>query len=212
MAVQKQDDQHEHTFSSYVRIRDVVLKKVKIYNQEFSMHHANHEKLKTIHDKERKLPNQEKIRTLGEKETYKYLGILKVDTINLVEMKEKIKKPETQENEKTTRNQTILQEAHKQNKHLGYPRRKILRNILEVDDGRTSTNRPENKKTNDDAKNLHPKYDIDRLYVLRKGGRGLPALKIALMQQYNDSNTTWKSAEKTYYSHEKNTDQLNKNN
>ena len=26
MAVQKQDDQHEHTFSSYVRIRDVVQK------------------------------------------------------------------------------------------------------------------------------------------------------------------------------------------
>ena len=26
MAVQKPDDQHEHTFSSYVRIRDVVLK------------------------------------------------------------------------------------------------------------------------------------------------------------------------------------------
>ena len=26
MAVQKQDAQHEHTFSSYVRIRDVVLK------------------------------------------------------------------------------------------------------------------------------------------------------------------------------------------
>ena len=26
MAVQKQDDQHEHTFSSYVRVRDVVLK------------------------------------------------------------------------------------------------------------------------------------------------------------------------------------------
>ena len=26
MAVQKQDDQHEHTFSSYMRIRDVVLK------------------------------------------------------------------------------------------------------------------------------------------------------------------------------------------
>ena len=26
MAMQKQDDQHEHTFSSYVRIQDVVLK------------------------------------------------------------------------------------------------------------------------------------------------------------------------------------------
>ena len=27
------------------------------------------------------LPNQEKIKTLGEKETYKYLGILEGDTI-----------------------------------------------------------------------------------------------------------------------------------
>ena len=33
------------------------------------------------------LPNQEKIRTLGEKETHKYLGILKADTIKHVEMK-----------------------------------------------------------------------------------------------------------------------------
>ena len=34
------------------------------------------------------LPNQEKLRTLGEKETYKYLGILEADTIKQVEMKE----------------------------------------------------------------------------------------------------------------------------
>ena len=38
------------------------------------------------------LPNQDKIRTLGEKETYKYLGILEADTIKQVEMKEKIQK------------------------------------------------------------------------------------------------------------------------
>ena len=38
------------------------------------------------------LLNQEKIRTFGEKETYKYLGILEADTIKQVEMKEKIKK------------------------------------------------------------------------------------------------------------------------
>ena len=38
------------------------------------------------------LPNQDKIRTLGEKETYKYLGILKADTIKQVDMKEKNKK------------------------------------------------------------------------------------------------------------------------
>ena len=34
------------------------------------------------------LPNQEKIRILGKKETYKYFGILEADTIKQVEMKE----------------------------------------------------------------------------------------------------------------------------
>ena len=38
------------------------------------------------------LPNQEKIRTLGEKETYKYLDILEVDTIKQVEIKDTIQK------------------------------------------------------------------------------------------------------------------------
>ena len=38
------------------------------------------------------LPNQDKIRMLGEKETYKYLGILEADTIKQMEMKEKIQK------------------------------------------------------------------------------------------------------------------------
>ena len=38
------------------------------------------------------LPNQDKIRTLGENETYKYLGILEADNIKQVEMKDKIQK------------------------------------------------------------------------------------------------------------------------
>ena len=38
------------------------------------------------------LPNQDEIRTVGEKETYKYLRILEADTIKQEEMKEKIKK------------------------------------------------------------------------------------------------------------------------
>ena len=38
------------------------------------------------------LPNQDKIRVLGENETYKKLGILEADTIKQVEMKEKIQK------------------------------------------------------------------------------------------------------------------------
>ena len=38
------------------------------------------------------LPNQYKIRTLGEKETYKYLGILEDDTIKQMKMKKKLRK------------------------------------------------------------------------------------------------------------------------
>ena len=38
------------------------------------------------------LPNQEILRKFGEKETYKYSGILEADTIKKVETKEKIKK------------------------------------------------------------------------------------------------------------------------
>ena len=38
------------------------------------------------------LQNQDKIRTLGEKETYKCLGILEGETLKQTKMKEKIKK------------------------------------------------------------------------------------------------------------------------
>ena len=38
------------------------------------------------------LPNEDKIRTLGEKETNKYLGILEANTIKQVEMKDNIQK------------------------------------------------------------------------------------------------------------------------
>ena len=38
------------------------------------------------------LPNHDKIRTLGENEIYKYLGILEANTIKQVEMKDKIRK------------------------------------------------------------------------------------------------------------------------
>ena len=48
----------------------------------------------------------EKIRMLREKETYKYLGILEVYIIKQAQMKEKIKKRISQENEKTSRNYT----------------------------------------------------------------------------------------------------------
>ena len=56
------------------------------------MGHASNEKRKTIHYGGMERPNQDKIRTLEEKETYKHLGTLKADTIKQEEMKENIKK------------------------------------------------------------------------------------------------------------------------
>ena len=44
------------------------------------------------------LLNQNKIRTLGEKETYKYFGILEADTNKQVDMKEKNKERISPEN------------------------------------------------------------------------------------------------------------------
>ena len=46
------------------------------------------------------LPNQNKIRTVREKETYKYLGILEADTIKQVKMKDKIQKEYLRRNRK----------------------------------------------------------------------------------------------------------------
>ena len=40
----------------------------------------------------KEIPSQDKIRTLGEKETYKYLSILEADIMKRQEMKDKIKK------------------------------------------------------------------------------------------------------------------------
>ena len=53
------------------------------------------------------LPNKDKIRTLGEKETYKYLRILETDTIKREEMKEKNQERIFQENQKAAWDKTI---------------------------------------------------------------------------------------------------------
>ena len=67
------------------------------------MRHANNEKQQTTPDGRIEQPNQDKIRTLREKETYKYLGILEADTIKQVEMKEKIRKGAPGESENYSR-------------------------------------------------------------------------------------------------------------
>ena len=49
-------------------------------------------------------------------------------------------------------------------------------------------------------KALHPRYNVDICQEKREE-EGLPALKIELTYQYNESKTTSKALKKTDYSH-----------
>ena len=60
------------------------------------------------------LPNQDKVRTLAENETYKYLGILEADTIKQVEMKDKIQKNISGELENYTRQNSLAESSSKE--------------------------------------------------------------------------------------------------
>ena len=58
-------------------------------------------------------PNQDKIRTLREKETYKYLDILEADTIKQEEMKEKLRKNISGELESNSRQNYLAETLSK---------------------------------------------------------------------------------------------------
>ena len=106
---------------------------------------GNNEKRKRQMTEGIELPNQEKIRTLGEKETY--LGILEADYMKQLEMKETILKEDLWK----TKRKLLETKLYCGNKYLGCLSCKKLRTILEADEERTSTNAPENKKTHVDA-------------------------------------------------------------
>ena len=60
------------------------------------------------------LPNHERIRTLGENETYKYLGIFEADTIKQVEMKNKIPKNTSGELENYSKQNSLAETSSKE--------------------------------------------------------------------------------------------------
>ena len=90
-------------------------------------------------------PNQDKIRMLGEKETYKYLGILEADNIKQVEMKDKIQK------EYLRRTRKLLEiKLLSRNLIKGINTWPVLL-VRYSGPGKSLTNGPKNKKTNDHA-------------------------------------------------------------
>ena len=101
------------------------------------------------------LPNQDKIRTLAENETYKYLGILEADTIKQVEMKNKIQKEYLRRTRKLLETKLFSRNLIKGINTWAVPRKLMTMH-----------------------KAVHPRDNVDRLYVPRKeGARGLASIE-----------------------------------
>ena len=78
---------------------ETLIHTVRIYSQDIGMEYGIEKCARRVMKSGKRhltdgieLSNQDKIRTLAENETYKYLGILEADTIKQVEMKDKILK------------------------------------------------------------------------------------------------------------------------
>ena len=173
---------------------ETLIRAVRIYSQDIGMEFGINKCAMLVMKSGKRyltegieLPNHNKIRTLGENETYKYLGILEADSIKQVEMKDKIRK----EYPGTTRKQLetklpsrnlikgINTRAVPLVRYWG-PFLKWTRDELKQMDQRT-------KKLMTMHKALHPRDDIDRLYVSRKEeGKGHATIETALTKNTNE--------------------------
>ena len=120
------------------------------------MRNANKEKREMTHEFSNRTTKPRKVQNARKKGNLQILGNKESGHIQTSGDERK----KSQENEETNRNQTIHKKFHQKIKHLGIPLRKILATILEVDDGRTLRNGPENKKLMTMHKSLHPRDEI----------------------------------------------------
>ena len=97
------------------------------------------------------LPNQEKIRTLGGKEIFKYLGILEAETIKREEMKEKIKKEYLRRTRKLLETKLWSRNLIKGINIQAVPLVRYSGPFLKLTREELKQNRPENKNINDHA-------------------------------------------------------------
>ena len=124
------------------------------------------------------LPNQDKIRTLAENDAYKYLVMLEALTLKQVQMKDKIQKE-------------YLRRTSRQ-LETKFSSKNLIKGIDTWDVPLVRYSGPFLKWTKDELKQmdqrirtlmtmhkaLHPRDDVDRLYVSRKKeGRGLASIK-----------------------------------
>ena len=118
------------------------------------------------------LPNHDKIRTLWEKETYKYLGILEADTIKQVEMKGKIQKEYLRRTRKVHEIKLSCRNLIKGINTWAVSLVSYSRPFLKLNKEELKQIDQRTRKLMAMLKALHPRDDIERLYVRRKEGEG----------------------------------------
>ena len=124
------------------------------------------------------LPNQDKVKTLAENETYKYLGILEADTIKQMEMKEKIQNEYLRRTRKLLETKLNCKNLIKEINTWAVPLVRYSGPFLKWTRNELKQMAQRTRKLMTMHKALHPRDDVDRLYVSRKeGGRGLASIE-----------------------------------
>ena len=127
---------------------------------------------------EMELPNQDKSRTLGEKETYKYLGILEADTIKQMDIKDKIQKEYLRRTRKPLDTKLSSRNLIKGINTWAVPLVRYSGLSWKWTRDKVKQMYQRTRKLMTMHKALHPRDDVDRLYVTRKeGGRGLTSIE-----------------------------------
>ena len=137
------------------------------------------------------LLNHDKIRTLGENETYKYLGILEADTIKQGEMKDKIRKEYLRRTRKLLETKLFNRDLIKGINTWAVPLVRYSGPFLKWTRDELKQMDKKTRKLMTMHKALHPRNDVYRLYVSRKeGGRGLASIEDSV-----DASIQWLEVE-----------------
>ena len=124
------------------------------------------------------LPSEDKIRTLAENETYKYLGILEADTIKKLEIKDKIQKEYLRRTRKLLETKPSSRNVIKGITTWAVLLVRYLRLFLMWTRDELKQMVQRTRKLMALHKSLNPRDHVDRLYVPRKeGGRGLAKIE-----------------------------------
>ena len=164
---------------------ETLLHAVRIYSQDIGMEFGS-EKYSMLVMKSGKQhmtdgmeqPNHDKIRTLGENETYKYLGILEADTIKQVQMKDTVRKEYLRRTRKLLETKLSSRNPIKGINTWAAPLVRYSGHFLKWNRDELKQMDQRTRKLMTMHNTLYPRDDLDRLNVSRKEGRrGLASIE-----------------------------------